>query len=146
MRTAAPGISDMYKWRLPPIVGSLSRDDTPGMPELLISFRRPPSLAPADLRGWLASQGRGFAALSGRLATAPATSHAVGADPSLLRVSLPAGTGRTADDRITELLGDMRMLGLNPQIVAPDNGPPHPRASPQEGSDAAASPPRTVVP
>lgn len=118
-----------------------SRDDTLGIDELLISFRRPPSLAPAHLRGWLASQSGAFAALSGRFAAVPAASAAGGGDHSLLRVSLPAGTGRSADDRITELLGDMRMLGLNPQIVAPDSGAHHPPASPPEGSDGASSPP-----
>jgi len=92
------------------------------MPELLISFRRPASLAAEDLRSWLANQTRAFALLAGRLAAEPAASDAPGAGPSLLQVSLPPEAGRTADDRITELLTDMRMLGLNPQIVAPEHG------------------------
>jgi len=87
------------------------------MPELLISFRRPASLAAEDLRSWLANQTRAFALLAGRLAAEPATSDAPGAGPSLLEVSLPPGAGRTADDRITELLTDMRMLGLNPHSL-----------------------------
>jgi hypothetical protein len=105
-----------------PIAKSLWSDDTGGMPELLISFRRPTSLPSEDLSSWLASQRRAFALLAGRLAAEPATSDAAGAGSSLLQVSLPAGTGRTADARITELLTDMRMLGLNPQIVAPEHG------------------------
>jgi hypothetical protein len=124
-------------------VQSFSADDTPNMPELLISFRRPPSLAQADLYGWFASQDRALAALSGRLEAGATTSHAAETDPSLLRVSLPAGRGRSADDRITELLADMRMLGLNPQIVAPDDRAPRPPTSPLKGSDGASPPPRT---
>ena len=85
------------------------------MPELLISFRRPASLAAEDLRSWLANQTRAFGLLAGRLAAEPAASDAPG--PSLLQVSLPPEAGRTADDRITELLTDMRMLGLNPHSL-----------------------------
>lgn len=107
------------------------------MPELLISFRRPASLAAEDLRSWLANQTRAFGLLAGRLAAEPAASDAPG--PSLLQVSLPPEAGRTADDRITELLTDMRMLGLNPEIVAPVNGAHHP-STPRQGCDGARAP------
>ena len=143
--TSAPGSSGAGRWRLPPIVESLWSDDTTGMPQIRISFRRPASLAPADLSSWLASQDRAFAALSGRLASEPVTSHATGADhdPLLLHVSLPAGTGRTADHRITELLADMRMLGLNPQVAASDSGAHHAPTERPKDSDTASSPPGT---
>lgn len=90
--------------------------DTVFMIEVLISYQLPESLAEAELRSWLSDQMR---VLSGEAAEVLPPGSAD--DPFrnyLLRFALGADPTRSADDRIAELVTDMRMLGLRPEIAA----------------------------
>ena len=94
----------------------LPTSDTVFMIEVLISYQLPESLAEAELRSWLGDQMR---VLSGEAAEVQPPGSAD--DPHrnyLLRFALGADPTRSADDRIAELVTDMRMLGLRPEIVA----------------------------
>ena len=99
----------------------LPTSDTVFMIEVLISYQLPESLAEAELRSWLGDQMR---VLSGEAAEVQPPGSAD--DPHrnyLLRFALGTDPTRSADDRIAELVTDMRMLGLRPETVAVHRAP-----------------------
>lgn len=95
--------------------------DTVFMIEVLIAYQLPESLAEAELRSWLGDQMR---VLSGEAAEVlPPGSADDQHREYLLRFALGADPTRSADDRIAELVTDMRMLGLRPEIIAVHRAP-----------------------
>lgn len=85
------------------------------MTKVLISYQLPQSLDASELRSWLGDQMR---VLSGDSAELLPGSPADPPRDHLLRFALGSDLSRSAEDRIAELLTDMRMLGLQPRLVA----------------------------
>lgn len=83
------------------------------MSEVLIAFRRPPSMSASELRTWVSALrlgcGRGLA-LSG--------SEGSSAAELRLRVQFDDRAGKAAEEELTDLMTDMRLLGLRPAVVA----------------------------
>jgi hypothetical protein len=79
---------------------------------VLISYRRPAGLDEPELRAWLADQ---VQALSAQPVTflppKPTMEHD---HDGIVRFALESDAARSAEDRIAELVTDMRMLGLGP--------------------------------
>jgi hypothetical protein len=85
------------------------------MIELLLAYQLPANLAEPEFRSWLAAITRALTAIS---PSSTLESSGLGAR-SVLRLTV--GTDprcRRTHDAITELLGDMRMLGLRPEVIA----------------------------
>jgi len=84
--------------------------------EVLISFSRPASLGESEMRAWIAERARdrGPALILGR--PGRASQH-------VLRVRMHGETLESAEDQLTDLMLDMRLLGLRPAVVsAPPSG------------------------
>jgi hypothetical protein len=81
------------------------------MPEVLISLERPALLTP-ELRAWINHRpGSGRALLT--------RSRLDGSTPTLLlRVELDADTDEAVDEEVTDLMTDLRLLGLRPALVS----------------------------
>ena len=91
------------------------------MIEVLISYARPESLDEPQLRSWLANQ---VQALSAEAVTFLPPDEPTAHDrDGLVRFALDSDTARSAEDRIADLVTDMRMLGLRPETVAVYHGP-----------------------
>jgi hypothetical protein len=85
------------------------------MIEVLISYARPESLDEPELRSWLANQVQTLSAEAVTFLPAEGlTDHDRG---GLVRFALDSDTARSAEDRIADLVTDMRMLGLRPETV-----------------------------
>jgi hypothetical protein len=80
--------------------------------EVLISFSRPASLAESEMRAWIAerARSRGPALSLGR----PDESR-----QHMLRVQMHADSSESAEEQLTDLMLDMRLLGLRPSVVHP---------------------------
>jgi hypothetical protein len=78
--------------------------------EVLISFSRPASLGESEMRAWIAERARdrGPALTLGR--PDDARQH-------LLRVRMHAEGAESAQEQLTDLMLDMRLLGLRPAVV-----------------------------
>lgn len=79
------------------------------MDEVLIAFSRPASLEESEMREWIAerAQGRG-----------PSLSLAQdGTRQQLLHVQMQIDGTESAEDQLTDLMLDMRLLGLRPAVV-----------------------------
>jgi hypothetical protein len=79
--------------------------------EVVISFRRPPSMTESELRAWIGRRARSgppALALDGRLAS--------DGERQLLRVELRAESTEADDSELSELMMDMRLLGLSPVV------------------------------
>jgi hypothetical protein len=82
------------------------------MAEVLIAYQRPTGLSDDDLRSWLV--GHAGPSMSVRLESADTQN-----DRGIVRVKFEQPSQPSiAQDAIDRLLGDMRMLGLQPLIVA----------------------------
>jgi hypothetical protein len=81
------------------------------MSEILIALERPALLTP-ELRAWINHRlGSGRARLT--------RSRLNGSDPTLLlRVELDADSGDAVDEEVTDLMTDLRLLGLRPSLVS----------------------------
>ena len=78
--------------------------------EVMISFERPPSMSDAEMRAWIAERARSdepAIALDG-----PERGTA-----QLLHVELPARSTEAAEAQLADLMMDMRLLGLRPEVV-----------------------------
>ncbi len=80
-----------------------------GMDEVLIAFSRPASLGESEMRAWIAERARerGPSLSLGR------PDHA---RQHVLRVRLHVN-GASAEEQLTDLMLDMRLLGLRPSLV-----------------------------
>jgi hypothetical protein len=84
--------------------------------EVLISYQLPGILDEPELGSWLADQ---MQALSVEAVAFLPPESAVDPDrDGLVRFALEADGARSAEDRIADLVTDMRMLGLRPETVA----------------------------
>ena len=85
------------------------------MIELLLAYQRPANLAEPEFRSWLAAS---TTALTHTSVSSTVEPSRLGAR-SALRLTMDADPRcRCTHDAITELLGDMRMLGLRPEVTA----------------------------
>lgn len=87
------------------------------MAEVLISFRRPASMSDHELRAWVVEQ-----SVVRRLALVLCGQHGLEAQALRVRVEAPDDTG--LDEELTELITDMRLLGLRPVTVPPSEWAP----------------------
>ena len=90
--------------------------------DVLIAFSRPASLGESEMRAWIAERARD----RGPSLTLGRPDHD---RQHVLRVRMHAGESGSAEEQLTDLMLDMRLLGLRPLVV--------PEAPP---SGAAASP------
>ena len=92
------------------------------MIEVDISYQLPKILDEPELRSWLAGQ---MPALSAEVVVLLPPEHSVGQGrDGLVRFALDADAARSVEDRIADLVTDMRMLGLRPETVAVRHAPP----------------------
>jgi hypothetical protein len=85
------------------------------MIELLLAYERPASLAEREFRSWLAGSTNGFTSTPASLSVEPGTLGG----RSVLRLTVDGDPpSASTQDTITGLLGDMRMLGLRPEVIA----------------------------
>jgi len=82
------------------------------MVEVLISVTRPASMSESEMRGWVSGRSQG-----GGCALSLSSRGGMGNHALLLRANVRAGTGGTAEHQLTELMLDMRLLGMRPTIV-----------------------------
>jgi hypothetical protein len=88
------------------------------MTQLVLAYERPASLAEREFRSWLLSCTKGLANRSASLAVEPGTLGG----RSVLRLTIDADPrSKSTQDTIGGLLGDMRMLGLRPEVIAASN-------------------------
>ena len=83
------------------------------MTEVLIAFRRPPSLSASELREWvrdLRTEGGGALAVS--------EPEGASADELRLRVEIDDRAGKAAGEELADLMTDMRLLGLRPAVLS----------------------------
>jgi hypothetical protein len=82
------------------------------MQQVRISYHRPPGLSDDQLRSWLVGQARSPMSMT----LEPATAYG---DRGFVRVTLEElPDRRRTEDVLAGLVGDMRMLGLQPAVVA----------------------------
>jgi hypothetical protein len=82
------------------------------MAEVVIAFRRPPSMTPSEMRAWVIDRAlvrQRALALSG-----PEESQTEGLR---LRVEIDDSAIETAEEELTDLMMDMRLLGLRPAVL-----------------------------
>jgi hypothetical protein len=79
--------------------------------EMLIEFQRPDSLPESEMRDWIAARARSRRPW---LALREPSAQAL-----LLHVELDDDSAEAADEQLTELMLDMRLLGLRPALVTP---------------------------
>ena len=91
------------------------------MIEVLISYQLPESLAEPELRSWLADQMQALSAEA--VAFLPPERSADHDHDRLARSALDSDAARSTEDRIADLVTDMRMLGLRPEAVAVYHAP-----------------------
>ena len=87
------------------------------MPEVVIAFRRPPSMSVSEMRAWIIDRevaGPGTLALSG-----PDESSS---DGLRLRVDIDDDERGMVEEELIDLMTDMRLLGLRP-VVVPSGDP-----------------------
>jgi hypothetical protein len=91
------------------------------MIEVLIAYARTESLDEPELRSWLANQ---LQTLSAEAVTFLPPDRPTDHDrDGLVRFALDSDSVRLAEDRIADLVTDMRMLGLQPETVAVYHAP-----------------------
>jgi hypothetical protein len=111
------------------MAAGLSAHEASSMIEVLISYQLPESLDEPQLRTWLADQMQALSAQA--LAFLPPGSAAAPDHDKLVWFALDPDPARATEDRIADLVTDMRMLGLRPETVAVHDAPP--RAVPYLG-------------
>lgn len=89
------------------------------MPELLVTYDRPASLTESEFHSWLAGCAVALANASTSLILEPGTRG----DSEALRLTVDGDPqSKSTQDAIGGLLGDMRMLGLRPTVIAAEDG------------------------
>jgi hypothetical protein len=81
-----------------------------GVNEVMISFERPPSMSDAEMRAWIAE--RAHSSEPALMLAGPESASA-----ELLCVELPTSSIEAARAQLAELMMDMRLLGLRPEVV-----------------------------
>jgi len=85
------------------------------MIELLLAYQRPSSLAEPEFRSWLAASTKALTRASASSTVEPSR---IGAR-NVLHLTINADPRcRCTHDAIADLLGDMHMLGLRPEVIA----------------------------
>jgi hypothetical protein len=82
----------------------------PAMDEVLISFSRPVSLGESEMRAWIAERSR-------HLGPSLSLGRADHTRQHTLRVRMHMDGGESAEEQLTDLMLDMRLLGLRPAVV-----------------------------
>ena len=82
------------------------------MAEVLIAFRRPPSMSPSEMRAWVID--RALVRQRALVLSGPAGSWR---DGLWLRVEIDDDEVETAEEELTDLMMDMRLLGLSPAVL-----------------------------
>ena len=90
--------------------------DIPGMAEIVIAFRRPASMTTSEMRAWVVDR-----ALVGPSALTVSVAEASVGRGLRLRVETDDGAAETAEDQLSELMMDMRLLGFHPAVVSSQN-------------------------
>jgi hypothetical protein len=104
---------------MPPIPERAGRAHTQCMTELFVAYERPASLTESEFHSWLVGCAKALANTSASLTLAPGTQG----DLDMVRLTVEGDPQSTsAQDAIGELLGDMRMLGLRPAVIAAEDG------------------------
>jgi hypothetical protein len=81
------------------------------MAEVVITFRRPPALTAAEMHAWVIDR-----ALVRQRALVLSGSGSSG--DGLLRVEVEDETLDSPEEELTELMTDMRLLGLQPAVLS----------------------------
>jgi hypothetical protein len=90
--------------------------DRAGMAKVMIAVQRPASMSESELRTWIDER-----ALHRRVPVALSGSDRSGGHALRLRVDMPEGSTASAEEELSDLMLDMRLLGLRPAIVDPDD-------------------------
>jgi hypothetical protein len=80
---------------------------------VLITFERPASMSRSEMSGWISerAQPRSNAISLG-------VTDSTEKDPQVLRVEVRGNWTQAAEDQLADLMMDMRLLGLRPEIVS----------------------------
>jgi hypothetical protein len=81
--------------------------------EVLISFSRPASLGESEMRAWIAERARDRG-------TALMLAKPDDSSLRVLRVRMHAASHEALQEEVTDLMLDMRLLGLRPSVLAED--------------------------
>lgn len=98
------------------------RCDIPRMAEIVIAFRRPASMTTSEMRAWVVD--RAIGRPSALTVSVPEASVGQG---FRLRVETDDGAAEIAEDQLSELMMDMRLLGFHPAVVSSQNRSPQNR-------------------
>jgi hypothetical protein len=82
------------------------------MAEVVIAFHRPPTMTASDMRAWVIDR-----ALVRQRALALSVPDASWGQGLRLRVEIDDGAVETAEEELTDLMMDMRLLGFRPAVV-----------------------------
>jgi hypothetical protein len=85
------------------------------MAEVVISFRRPPTMTSSEMRAWVID--RALVRQRALILSVPEASWGQGLR---LRVEIDDSETATAEEELADLMMDMRLLGLAPEVLAPD--------------------------
>lgn len=89
------------------------------MTDLLITYERPESLTESEFRSWFIARVKALTDIPAALILEPGTRDGL----SAMRLTLHGDQEQpSVQDVISELLGDMRMLGQRPTVIAAENG------------------------
>jgi hypothetical protein len=90
--------------------------DILGMAEIVIAFIRPASMTASEMRAWVID--RALVRPSALTVSVPEASVGQG---FRLRVQTDDEAAQTAEDQLSELMLDMRLLGFHPAVVSAQN-------------------------
>ncbi|HLY51048.1 MAG TPA: hypothetical protein VKR21_17790 [Solirubrobacteraceae bacterium] len=84
------------------------------MAEVVISFRRPPTMTAAEMHAWVIDR-----ALVRQRALVLSGPEGSGHEGLRLRVEVDDEELGTAEEELADLMMDMRLLGLRPAVIPP---------------------------
>ena len=82
------------------------------MAEVVIAFRRPPQMSPSQLEEWVSD-----VTLAGQRALVVSAPEESTDDGLRLQVQIDDDAVRTSVEELADLMTDMRLLGLRPEVV-----------------------------
>jgi hypothetical protein len=82
--------------------------------DVVIAFQRPVSMTESEMRAWIVER-----ALVRQVALALSGPDGPESQALRLRVEVREGSIATAEEELTDLMMDMRLLGLRPAVVTP---------------------------
>ncbi len=85
-----------------------------GMAEVVIAFHRPGSMSASEMRAWVIDR----ALVRQRALVLSIPEPALG-EGMRLRVEIDDSAADAADEELSDLMMDMRLLGFRPAVVAP---------------------------